>query len=140
MIKTKLFEFMYGMDLWSIPIVLALLATAFSLPLRMWIFNGRNYYSTFKGKLRGFVFYSTIMEELALRLIMLPILVGMFGLLGGISALTISYMAYYAIVYGPVFAADALVIGVLFSYAYIDFGLPVVIAAHLFYKMLNATF
>ena len=140
MIKTKLFQFMYGMDLWSIPIVLALLAIAFSLPLRMWIFNGANYYSSFKGKFRGFVFYSTIMEELALRLIMLPILIGMFGVLGGISALTVAYMSYYAIMYGPIYVADALVIGALFSYAYIDFGLPAVIAAHLFYKMLNAVF
>ena len=127
---------MYGMEWYGISIVLALMALGFVVPLRSAIFTWGTTYRQMRA--RYWMLINPILEELIFRLCLLTILFTMFEPLSAILILTALYMVYSGCVYGPVFAADGLVLGIFFSLAFVEFGFVIVLVAHIFYKMVQA--
>ncbi len=116
---------------WYIPIVLALISLGLALPLHclMTVYGYR-----VRHKLSWTILFGPLAEEVLFRFILLLFLIEILGFIPAVAAVTIIYSIYMASVYGPQFAADGLVIGILFSLAFLEFGLPIVILAHILYS------
>lgn len=116
---------------WYIPIALALLGLGLSVPLNA-VMRTSGY--VIKRRAYWTMLFGPIGEEVIFRFILLIFLAELIGFLPAVAVSAVLYMIYMSFVYGPPFAADGLVLGVLFSLAFVEFGLPVVIAAHIIYN------
>ncbi|MFO7872793.1 MAG: CPBP family glutamic-type intramembrane protease [Candidatus Undinarchaeales archaeon] len=125
-------EFLTTLQPWYyIPIALALISLGIALPLHSLM---TTYGYRIRHKTSWTVLFGPLAEEVLFRFILLVFLIEIFGVLPAVGAVTIIYSIYMASVYGPQFAADGLVIGALFSLAFLEFGLPIVILAHILYS------
>lgn len=127
-----LWTFFSGMELWKVSVLLALIALGFAVPLRVILFRG-GFMRLVSSK--GYLIAGAI-EEFVFRLGVLSIMMLMFGPLAGIIITTLAYMIYSGFIYGPIFSADAFVIGIFFSFAFLHFGFATVLLAHLFYRII----
>ncbi len=120
---------------WMVPIALALLSLGIAIPIRAIMYQGN---FIILRKRTWFVVIGPIVEEIFFRLFLLMFLIGTFGLIPGLLGSAILYMIYMGLVYGPPFTADGLVMGVLFSLAFFELGLPIVIMAHIIYSAVSS--
>lgn len=124
-----------GMDWWMVSLALALLALGFAIPFRALL-----RLTTYAKKVRAVfaLFLNPVIEEVVFRLGVLTVCMLFFEPLVAVLVMTMFYMAYSGLIYGPPQAADAFVLGVFFSLAFFEFGFVIVLVAHLFYSMITA--
>lgn len=122
-----------GMEWWKISLFLALIALGIAIPLRVVLSI-----TGFSRRMKAgyYVFINPVVEEVIFRLGLLGLTVILFGPLMGILATTLLYMIYMGFVYGPPHVADALILGVFFSFAFFEFGFIIIVLAHIFYRFI----
>lgn len=130
----SIWMFFRGMEWWMISIVLALFGLGFSIPLRSTL--------VFSATIRPMkpVYYFVIgpvAEEIILRLVILTYLLMYFEPMTAILITTVIYMLYGFVLYGTYSIGDTFIIGLLFSFAFLEFGLIVVLLAHLIYRVVD---
>ena len=124
-----------GMDWWMISLALAFLALGFALPFRAVL-----HLTAYAKRVRAVfaLFLNPVIEEVVFRLGGLTVCMLFFEPLVAVLVMTMFYMVYSGLIYGPPQAADAFVLGVFFSLAFFEFGFVVVLLAHVFYSMITA--
>lgn len=128
---SSIFEWIHSLPFWYyMPIALAFLGLAFALPLRVLM---STYGYRIRHKAIWSVLFGPLTEEILFRFVLLIFLIGFIGTVPAVAVVTIIYSVYMASVYGPQFSADGLVLGILFSFAFLEFGLPIIIIAHIIY-------
>lgn len=121
-----------SMDPWYMgSIFLGLFAIGVALPLRAILFHTGG---TRVPHAKIYILIAPVVEELAFRVAALTVLAMLFGPLVGIVLMTAGYMIYTGLFYGPPYAADGLVLGLLFGFAVFELGIVPVILAHMFYR------
>jgi len=129
----EIWEYFANLEPWMVPVALALTAVGVIIPFRALLaitgFSRRV-------RLRYFVIINPIVEEIIFRLFILGFAIITFGLLEGIVIMTVLYMSYQGVVYGPPHVADAFIIGIFFSLAMFEFGFLPILLAHMLYRLL----
>ena len=123
------------MDWWMVSLALALLALGFAAPFRA-VLHLTTYAKRVKAAFAFLI--NPVIEEVVFRLGVLTVCMLFFDPLVAVLVMTMVYMVYSGLVYGPPYAADALVLGIFFSLAFFEFGFLIVLVAHLFYSMITA--
>lgn len=127
----NIWAYFHSMASWMVPIALGLVTAGIVIPFHsIMLVTGpsRRLPPLF------FVIVNPIIEEFAFRLLLLGFLTSILGFVPAVIAMSVLYSIYMALLYGAPSMADGLIIGILFSFAMVEFGFPVVLAAHIVYR------
>jgi len=131
----NLWAYFHTLNFWMVPLALGLLTSGFIIPFhslmsltgprRRWPFH-------------FFVLVNPVIEEVLFRLLLLGFLSQMFDFTIAVMIMSVIYSLYMGILYGSPSMADGLILGVLLSFAMLEFGFAVVLMAHIVYRLIYA--
>ncbi len=117
---------------WMVPIALGLVTVGLIVPFHsIMLVTGPNR----RLPILFSVLINPVAEEFIFRLLLLGYLSTMFEFTLAVILMSVVYSLYMGIVYGTPSMADGLVLGILLSFAMVEFGFPIVVAAHLIYRV-----
>ncbi|MFH1450955.1 MAG: CPBP family glutamic-type intramembrane protease [archaeon] len=126
-----IWTYFHSMTSWMVPLALGLFTTGVILPFHsIMSVTGPSR----RWPLPWAVFINPVLEEVIFRLLLLTFLSNLFGFTVAVIMMSVIYAIYMGILYGTPSMADGLVLGVFLSFAMLEFGFPVVLAAHIIYR------
>jgi len=132
----NIWAYFHNMASWMVPIVLGLLTAGIVIPFHC-IMSAAG--PSRKAPLLFFIFINPLIEEIAFRLVLLGFLTSMFSFTPAVIIMSVIYSLFMALLYGTPSMADGLILGIFLSFAMLEFGFPVVVIAHIIYRLIVAT-
>ncbi len=129
----NIWPYFHNLTAWMVPLALGVFTAGITFPLRsMLLVAGPSRLWPF----HLFVFVNTLVEEVMFRLLILGFLASMFEYTLAVVIMSVMYSIYCRILYGVPAMADGLVIGAFLSFALPEFGFPVIVGAHIVYRLI----
>jgi len=128
----NIWTYFHNMTFWMVPIALGLLTAGIIIPFHsLMLVTGPKR----QWPIHFFVLVNPIVEEIIFRLLLLGFLVTLMNFTLAVVIMSVLYSIYMGVLYGSPTMADGLIIGVFLSFAMLEFGFPVVLIAHMIYRL-----
>jgi len=128
----NVWAYFHTLTIWMVPLVLGLVTAGIIMPFHsIMLVTGpsRRWHPLF------FVLVNPVFEEVIFRLVLLGFFTSLMGFLPAVIVMSVFYSIYMAVIYGAPSMADGLILGILLSFAMLEFGFGIVVGAHIVYRL-----